>query len=284
MRIQIVDYIPKVLKSLDRWAVRRSHSKIPCVPDLSGRYSKANDIETVSSYIKASSLIGFEGYTGLSFLVTKQDNLCFVDLDGVIDDRGVVCPMASNIITRFADKAFIEKSMSGKGIHLICRCTTSIESMKTKTVEIYSDRKFVAITKKAIYCNEPVEDCSEDMQVLYQWVLDKKEKKQRQKISGGGSYYIRPQERLTPSEILDKAINSQNGKKLADLLSGDWASLGFPSQSEADLSLASILCWWFSDRSVAESIFVGSGLFRDDRRMKRVFDICYKGRTNGYRS
>ena len=72
---------------------------------------------------------------------------------------------------------------------------------------------------------------------------------------------------------------AQNGAKFKALYKGAWEALGYPSQSEADSALASMLLYWCdNDVHRAERLFRTSGLYRkkferpDYRR--RLFRLC----------
>jgi putative DNA primase/helicase len=92
--------------------------------------------------------------------------------------------------------------------------------------------------------------------------------------------YFQPQEKPKPAprkpkptnanaadggdgELLERALKAKNGPKLQALLAGDWEGQGFPSQSEADAALCSMLAFWTQDPAQIDRIFRSSGLFRD---------------------
>lgn len=78
---------------------------------------------------------------------------------------------------------------------------------------------------------------------------------------------------LTPADesLLDKILRSRHGEKFTKLYKGEWQG-NYPSQSEADLSLCSILAFWCQkDQAQIDRIFCKSGLFRpkwDERHGK----------------
>jgi len=65
---------------------------------------------------------------------------------------------------------------------------------------------------------------------------------------------------LADSEIITKARAAQNGDKFDRLIKGD--IVGYPTQSEADLALCSILAFWTQDQAQIDRIFRQSGLMR----------------------
>ena len=63
--------------------------------------------------------------------------------------------------------------------------------------------------------------------------------------------------------LIELAHRARNGAKFEALWRGDWRSLGYPSQSEADLALCNLLAWstrWHAER--VDRLFRQSGLMR----------------------
>ena len=58
-------------------------------------------------------------------------------------------------------------------------------------------------------------------------------------------------------------MSAQNGEKFAKLWKGDWEN-DYPSQSEADLALASMLAFYTGpNEKLLDELFRQSGLYRD---------------------
>ncbi|KAA0249821.1 MAG: hypothetical protein EDX89_23530 [Acidobacteria bacterium] len=78
-------------------------------------------------------------------------------------------------------------------------------------------------------------------------------------------------------DIVDRASKAQNGARFTRLWSGDWSG-EYPSQSEADLALCSMLAFWTQkDAAQIDSLFRQSGLFREKWDERHYGD----GRTYG---
>ncbi|MBW1967395.1 MAG: AAA family ATPase [Deltaproteobacteria bacterium] len=84
---------------------------------------------------------------------------------------------------------------------------------------------------------------------------------------------------LDDSELIQKAIESQNGHKFDLLYQGRWQEVGcYPSQSEADQGFCDLLAFWTGrDAARIDSIFRQSGLMRPKWDEKHYGD----GRTYG---
>ena len=67
---------------------------------------------------------------------------------------------------------------------------------------------------------------------------------------------------LGDGRVVSKASMAANGDKFVRLLEGGWEG-AYPSQSEADQALCSILAFWSGDAGQVDRIFRGSGLYRE---------------------
>ncbi|MCH8054993.1 MAG: hypothetical protein IH857_02415 [Deltaproteobacteria bacterium] len=74
-----------------------------------------------------------------------------------------------------------------------------------------------------------------------------------------------PQNRHSPNlednALLRKAFAAKNGSRIKALYEGNMS--GYPSQSEADLALCSLLAFWTEDPTQLDRIFRTSGLYRE---------------------
>lgn len=67
---------------------------------------------------------------------------------------------------------------------------------------------------------------------------------------------------LSDEELIDKATHARDGAKFSRLWAGD--TTGYPSQSEAEMALVSLLAFWTGrDRDRIDHMFRASGLYRD---------------------
>jgi putative DNA primase/helicase len=171
--------------------------------------------------------------------------------------------LAKDIMDIFKD-SYIEKSPSGKGIRIIFlvdgfsynKSLYYINNQKLG-LEVYvagSTNKYVTITGDAINQGEIIL-ANDQLEIL----LDKY--MQRPKTNTGitnedSSSF------LSDSSVIEKATASATGNKFKALWKGDTSS--YPSQSEADLALCSILAFWCGrDINQMDRLFQQSGLMRD---------------------
>ena len=92
---------------------------------------------------------------------------------------------------------------------------------------------------------------------------------------------------LTDDELIEKAMNADNGEKFRRLWLGDTG--GYESHSEADLALVGLLAFWTGgDRRRIDQLFRDSGLYRDkwdrDDYREKTIKKALQGRTEFYDS
>ena len=117
------DNIPEPLRGARRWVCFRiipkpdgSLKKIPLtVRGTLARCDNPVDWSTLSEVRKA---IKFEIGDAPAFVLGEDYSLRVLDLDDCIDDRGNLSPLAVEIVSRAGD-AYIEKSVSGHGLHIL---------------------------------------------------------------------------------------------------------------------------------------------------------------------
>ena len=110
-----------------------------------------------------------KNYTGLGFMFAN--GYFGVDIDGVGDDiekyqRGD----QENIIAEFIHtlQSYAEYSVSGKGIHIICRGTLPPQGRRRENVEMYQSGRFFVVTGKCCAEYKTIRDCTETIKPLHE--------------------------------------------------------------------------------------------------------------------
>lgn len=270
MMIDYSSLIPLDLQTVPRWCLTDGNSKIPVRCDSSHRFARCNHSEDVGGFDDAVKWYESGGYSGISFLC--GGGWSFIDLDSVVSDDGSVSAVAESVLNHFDGKAFVEKSRSGRGFHILARGNFP-GVVKTKEIEIYSKSHFCAVTAD-VYGSQSVSfpDMSESLEYLAKWIRGKQERNKPPKEQDF------PQKQglsLSVGETIEKALNARNGVRFSLLLAGDWQSLGYGSRSEGELAFCNMLAFWFSNRRDAEMVFQQSGLFKDARKMRLAMNKAY---------
>ena len=135
-----------------RWVVFRCYyypdkiNKIPYHPR--GFKASIDKKETWSNLPSCLEAIKFGVGHLPGFAITADYNIGCVDLDHCISNGGTLSNIAKKYIEKFKNNAYIEKSVSGKGIHILFWYTgKQYENQHPEAgVELYTDKRFVALT------------------------------------------------------------------------------------------------------------------------------------------
>jgi len=269
-------FFPQQMKTLNNWVLWKLQ------PDANGRNTKVpysalydgkaqtNNPETWTNFDKAQEKLNSGNYSGLGFVFSLSTHLVFIDIDHCIDENGVMNSQAVDIIQTIGKDTYIELSQSGSGLHIIALGEIP-KATKHNGVEMYSDKRFVAMTGRALSPCEPSDKHSEILEVYRKYKTP--EKIQRQRIQTETTLS------LSDNDIIKRASeNKTSGETFRKLMSGDISD--FESHSNADFKLCQILAFW-SDRDIdtIERIFSSSGLTRDkwerpDYRERTITQAC----------
>lgn len=254
--------IPNELRELNQWVCWQSvpdearPGKIKKIPinALTGGKAQSNNPETWCSFEAAVAASG--RFSGIGFMFAN--NVFGVDLDGcdaaIADYRNGI---DDNIVSEFIHtlKSYTEYSVSGKGIHILCKGALPPGGRRKGSVEMYDSQRFFIMTGNRCAEYKGLRDCTDFIKPLHE------------KYIGGGlapTTGIKPALplNLSDAEIIRMAEESKQGAMFKDLWSGNFPPY-YTSQSEADMALCNILAFWTGrDAQVMDRMFRQSGLMR----------------------
>lgn len=257
------DHIPQALKELPNWVCWTAEpdetrpnkiKKIPINPHT-GKPAQSNNSETWGSFKQAVSVS--RNYSGIGFVFSNSPYLG-VDIDDVEDAiEDYKTGDTDNVVSEFIHTlgSYAEYSVSGKGIHIICKGVLPSGGRRKGKYECYENGRYFIITGNIASEYTDIVDCTERIKPLHE------------KFIGGlapstGILLSLPMS-LSETEIIRLAEKSKQGQTFSDLYAGRWET-HFRSQSEADMSLCNMLAFWCQkDESLMESMFRRSGLMRE---------------------
>lgn len=254
-------YFPDSLTKLPIWFLWRLETddkgrktKIPYSALYDGRASSTNP-QTWTTFDRAVDKLQRDRslYNGIALGVQKSDRLIFIDIDHSVDENGDLSEVAQDILNHLPGQ-FVEISQSGSGLHIFTLGEIPRNFKNSKNgVEMYSEKRFCAMTGNALQEGEPHEDPDGVRYVFETYRTPEKPKTPvRSQISA-----LQRDDRW----IIEHASKSS---KFSDLYSGNWTLLGYGSQSEADLALCNILAFWTDCRpDQIDRIFRSSGMYRE---------------------
>lgn len=260
MQVQF-EKIPPFLKSYDqfcnwRYELRKGEQKkVPFTPGTTRRADVSNPA-TFAAFDAAASVTGYDGIG-----IRVSGRIVGIDLDDCIVD-GNIFPWAQPIVDRFKD-TYIEISPSGTGLRIFCllpgdfRYNTQTYYIKHGDIEVYipgHTNRFLTVTGNALTEADVVETAE-----ALVWLLDTY---MRRPTPPTPSAAVPGTSYLSDDSVIAKASEAKNGEKFCRLWSGDIT--GYPSHSEADAALASMLAFWCGgDAGQIDRLFRQSGLMRE---------------------
>lgn len=261
-----IDSIPAELKSVSRWVCYSGSDKIPRNPKT-GQNAKSNDPSTWGDFETACKACSEFGFDGLGFMFAPP--YFGVDLDHCTDDVDFCDEFVETL------RSYAEYSVSGTGIHIICKGKLPDGARRRGNVEMYSSGRYFICTGNVYNpAFTDVMDCTETIKVLHSKYLPSESPK------------VEPR-KITPvnmsdQEIIDKARNCKSGYLFNILYSGNWQGI-YSSQSEADLALCNQLAFWTQkDAEQIDRIFRSSGLYRkkwDEKRSGTTYGAITIGKA-----
>jgi putative DNA primase/helicase len=256
--------IPPELKNLPYWVCWKSKeiikgekpTKIPINPNT-GEYAKSNDPLTWGTFEDALKFYKSNGkkIDGIGFVVSSDDLFTGIDLDHCRNSKnGEIESWAVEIIK--ATNSYTEITPSDEGIRIFVKGKVP-KGRKKANIEVYSSGRFFTVTGNHLEGTPTtIESRQPELDSFYRKYFgnDKPQQESIPKPSTPTS--------LTDQELIGKATHSKNGDKFKKLMEGDFSD--YPSWSEADLALCSMVTFWTGDNSAQiDRIFRQSGLMRD---------------------
>lgn len=245
--------IPAELQNVPQWVCWNSSDKIPKNP-ATGKNAQSNNPQTWGTFAQAVKACDTFHLDGIGFMFAPP--YFGVDLDHCIDKVDFCDEFIETL------QSYAEISMSGNGLHIICKGTLPEGTRRRGNVEMYSKGRYFACTGN-IYNPKYTEirDCTETIKILHSKYLPADTPKIEPKT------FI-PID-LDDMEIIDKARNCKSGYLFTALYDGNWQGM-YPSQSEADIAFCNMLAFWTQKNAEQiDRIFRSSGLMRPKWDKKR---------------
>ncbi len=261
------DPIPAELRERAQWVCCRL-DKIPLDP-RTGQRASVGDPTTWATFEEAVACIGYAGVEYVGFVLTASDSYAIIDLDD--KPNKPLSPAQRNVHARILEAfdSYTEHSASGCGYHIIVRGSVP-SAIKRDAVEVYAQARYMICTGDVVK-DRPIVDCQAQLDAL---VAEMQPSTPQQSTA-----LVERAPVATDEQVLAMATGATNGAKFTQLWRGDWQTMGYPSQSEADNALLALLCFYSPSNEQVMRLFRRSGLGqrqkakRDDYLLRSIAKI-----------
>ncbi|MGJ9420452.1 PriCT-2 domain-containing protein [Massilia sp. CMS3.1] len=176
-----------------------------------------------------------QGYSGVGFAFLPGDGLIGVDIDGCIDEDGVVAPRAAAIIT--ACNSYTEYSPSRKGVHIIVAGETKTFKSNEIGLEVFCAAQFFTFTA------EPFPGAPAGIADIDPGVLNRL----RATVEQARAVQVKQRPQLAPTAQDERSrLESALTQISPDCGYDDWFRIGMGIYSALGESGLSVWDWWSS--------------------------------------
>jgi hypothetical protein len=260
----LLENFPSELKERPQWCAA-DLNRVPLNPKT-GKAASTNDPSTWGSFDEAVN----SGHKFIGYVLAHWDPFFIIDLD-----RKPNKPITKeqwtqqeNILANF--NTYAERSLSGLGYHVVGKGKLPNGGIHRGCIEIYSSERFMICTGDVVK-KEPVNDCQKLLLSLANYYRDIKP--QATELSTVAVNW--PDE-----QIIRMASTAVNSDKFNALYNLTWEEIQerfkiYPSQSEADYALMSMLAYYTPDNEQVRRLFRSSKLGKRPKAVKtnRYLDL-----------
>ena len=267
--------IPQTLQDRQQWVLWRlverdgRATKVPFSPE--GKPASVSDPNTWTDFETALNAYHRGGFDGIGFVLTQDAGIVCVDIDHARNCTDWT-PEAMEMVRLM--NSYTEVSPSGQGLHIWCYGHLPAGRRRKNGVEMYDSGRFITVTGDhlPITPTDLQERTAELMELHRQVFGDISVPAKCRELSVCNTDSLLE---LDDQELLEKAMNAENGAKFRALWRGD--TTGYHSQSEADLALCRLLAFWTGgDAERIERLFSQSALGQREKWQTRA---DYRQRT-----
>ncbi len=243
----MLNNIPLELRSLPQW-VCSGADKVPVNP-RTGQAASVNDPATWGTFEEAIHA----GMKHVGFVLAPWGDYTIIDLDNKPDKPLTPEQYARMEAILAAFPSYTERSTSGRGYHIIVRGKIP-SGVHRDNVEMYSSGRYMICTGDVVN-PLPVARCQELLDRMY-GQMKPEDSVELAEVDGI----------IEDADLIEMASNAANGEKFNSLCNGDMT--GYPSQSEADLALLSILAFYTNSNEQVRRLFRMSALGKREKAVK----------------
>lgn len=260
--------IPMELRQLHQWVcwryelVKGRQTKVPYSTDGLHKVSVHNP-GTWGTFDQAVRGAASPTMNGIGMVLTESDPYTGIDIDDKQENPASEAERKAHIKILDSFQSYTERSVGPRwydehgnergGYHIIIRGRIA-GGRDRGHVGVYSTERYLTFNGDVVR-NAPIADYQHFLDLL---VAEMPEDGRGIELEDIGGY-------LTDRELHEMAVGAANGAKYDELCRGDWQAMGYPSQSEADFALMSIIAYYTRDNDQCRRLFRYSGLGRREK-------------------
>lgn len=242
--------IPLELRERPQWACSTGkpgrddkEGKRPRNPRTGG-FASATDSATWGTFDEAVAMAKRKGWTRVGYMLSKDDPFTIVDLDDKAA-KPATDAEREGFAAIVADlDSYTERSSSGRGLHVIVKAKLP-KGIHRGNVEIYSDARYMICTGDVV-ADRPVAERQAEIDALAQRIAPEP--------SAPAAPMVPAAVELPDAEVLARIVDSCAAA--AELAAcDDSTSLGYDSQSSADLALMNHIAPFAASEAQAFRLF-----------------------------
>lgn len=287
--------LPDELKQRPQWCIA-GPDKAPYLLGANGLYN-ASPVKGPWLTFEQACELAKTYNTHIGYIITKDDPYTCIDLDvkdiDSRDAKGLPYPpekwTSQEVLNGYCAAinsfdSYAEMSASQKGVHIWVRGAVG-KGIKRGGVELYSQERFIVCTGYAISALSYQISAGHAFPTVVNATPKGIADRQAQ-LNAAASSMVQDDHKVielenvdqvcTDAQIYEMAAGAANADKFHALCMGRWQELGYPSQSEADLSLLSMLTFYSESNEQCRRLFRMSAL---GKREKAQRDDVYLNRT-----
>jgi hypothetical protein len=264
--------LPVELRQRPQWLLAGPNDvgelKVPVTVGMDGRVrpGSSTDRTTWLDFEYAMECALEYGY-GLGYVLAADDPFTCVDFDVKNPHNAPDHPekwtseddlQRMHMLVEDLD-SYTELSQSNQGVHVWCLGKIG-DGIKRRGVELYSMARFIACTGRVVH-DKPIADRQEELSQLAANMRDSAQATHAATLHEADSD-------LSDEEVMRRATIAENAEKFGRLWRGEWQAMGYPSQSEADLSLMSMLTFYSRSNDQCRRLFRRSKLGDREKALK----------------
>ena len=241
--------IPEELRAYNQWVLVGAN-KEPINPVTKRRA----DVTIPSTWADFSTAVQEANGCHIGFVLTVNDPYCLIDLDNKVTNPATPEQLARHEKILQVFDSFTERSVSGRGYHIIVRGSIP-GGVDQDHVGVYSNQRYMVMSGDVVR-GGPIKDYHDLVNQLHEEATRTAKR----------VVLVDHESDVSDAELVDMASRAANGDKFNSLCAGYMD--GYPSQSEADFALLSIIAFYTQDNEQVRRVFRMTALGKREKAQR----------------